>query len=305
MSISINGSTGISGVDGDATTPALQGGDTNTGISFGTDEVRINTGGTQRAVVDANGRVGVGTASPAQALHTAGSATTYVAAETTGTGTSAGFRLKGSASADYTIYTTQGVNQFAVYDNAAGAERMRISSTGQARVVAESSGLKSDTKAAPGTATYLFQGTHSATDAASGPLSIRIYTNGDVVNTNNSYGPIASDERLKQDIVDAGSQWDDIKAIRLTKFHYKNDPTGELQLGPIAQELEKVSPGLITRRPASEDEIADPSNSLVDGDEVLSFKASVLYMKAVGALQEAITRIETLEAEVQALKGGN
>jgi hypothetical protein len=61
MAITINGSTGISGVDGDATTPALQGSDTNTGISFGTDEVRINTGGTQRAVVDANGRLGLGT----------------------------------------------------------------------------------------------------------------------------------------------------------------------------------------------------------------------------------------------------
>jgi len=63
MAITINGTSGISGVDGSAATPALQGTDTNTGISFGTDEVNINTGGTTRATVDSNGRLLVGTSS--------------------------------------------------------------------------------------------------------------------------------------------------------------------------------------------------------------------------------------------------
>ena len=61
MALSLNGTSGISGVDGSAGTPALQGSDTNTGISFGTDEVNINTGGTTRATVDSSGRVLVGT----------------------------------------------------------------------------------------------------------------------------------------------------------------------------------------------------------------------------------------------------
>jgi len=68
MAININGSTGISGVDGSAGTPALQGTDTNTGISFGTDEVNINTGGTSRVTVDSSGRMGVGTSSPSTSL---------------------------------------------------------------------------------------------------------------------------------------------------------------------------------------------------------------------------------------------
>ena len=62
MPITISGSSGISGVDGSAATPALQGSDSNTGISFGTDEVNINTGGTTRATVDSSGRLLVGTA---------------------------------------------------------------------------------------------------------------------------------------------------------------------------------------------------------------------------------------------------
>jgi hypothetical protein len=63
MSITINGSTGISGVDGDATTPAIRGADSDTGISFGTNEVKINTNGSGRVTVDANGNVGIGTSS--------------------------------------------------------------------------------------------------------------------------------------------------------------------------------------------------------------------------------------------------
>jgi hypothetical protein len=65
MSIQINGTSGISGVDGTAGTPALQGTDSNTGISFGADTVNINTGGTTRATVDSSGRVLVGTSTAA------------------------------------------------------------------------------------------------------------------------------------------------------------------------------------------------------------------------------------------------
>ena len=46
-------------------------------------------------------------------------------------------------------------------------------------------------------------------------------------------------------------------------------------------------------------------SSLVKEDEdgIKSVGYSVLYIKAMKALQEAMTRIETLEAEVKALKG--
>ena len=69
MAITINGTSGISGVDGSAGTPALQGSDPNTGISFGTDEVNINTGGSTRATVDSSGRVLVGTSSARENLY--------------------------------------------------------------------------------------------------------------------------------------------------------------------------------------------------------------------------------------------
>jgi hypothetical protein len=80
--------------------------------------------------IDSSENVGIGTSSPSQAVHLSNASTAYYLAETTGTGTSAGLRVKGGASADYTLFTTQGTNQFAIYDNAAGAERMRIGSSG-------------------------------------------------------------------------------------------------------------------------------------------------------------------------------
>tara|TARA_R100001591_G_scaffold36536_1_gene47914 strand:+ start:167 stop:682 length:516 start_codon:yes stop_codon:yes gene_type:complete len=57
MALNINGTTGISGVDGSASAPALQGSDSNTGVSFGTDTVNINTGGSTRATVDSSGNL--------------------------------------------------------------------------------------------------------------------------------------------------------------------------------------------------------------------------------------------------------
>jgi hypothetical protein len=130
--------------------------------------------------------------------------------------------------------------------------------------------------------------------------NIAIYTNGDVKNTNNSYGAI-SDIKLKQDIVDAASQWDDIKSIRVRKYRFKSDPNGPLQLGVIAQEVEQISSGLIEEH---QDELRD-EKGIVTGlseETTKSVKYSILYMKAVKALQEAMDRIETLEAKVTALE---
>lgn len=76
MPVIINGTTGISGVDGSAGTPAFQGSDTNTGIRFGTDIVSLVTGGSDRLYIDSSGRLGVGTSSPVSGaqLTVAGSA---------------------------------------------------------------------------------------------------------------------------------------------------------------------------------------------------------------------------------------
>jgi len=119
---------------------------------------------------------------------------------------------------------------------------------------------------------------------------------GNVTNTNNSYGAI-SDVKLKQDIVDAGSQWEDIKNLQVRKYRWKAEPNGPLQLGLVAQEVEAVSAGLVETH---NDRGRDGTEL---GTTTKSVKYSILYMKAVKALQEAMERIEELEARVTTLEG--
>ena len=122
-----------------------------------------------------------------------------------------------------------------------------------------------------------------------------VRTDGDLENINNSYGS-TSDVKLKENIVDAKSQWDDIKALRVRNFNYKADESKTKLLGLVAQEAETVCPSLIK----TQSDLGPNNEDL--GTETKYLKYSILYMKSIKALQEAQTRIETLEAEVAALK---
>ena len=159
----------------------------------------------------------------------------------------------------------------------------------------------------------------------SSALRLQIQAQGNVQNHDNSYGQI-SDERIKSNIKDANSQWDDIKSLKVRNFERKDDieKYGEgkkVQIGLIAQECELVSPKLVNeQRPSAGDiRVASEFGTLYeDGDtipegkeigdikevkeQVKAISYSVLYMKAIKALQEAMAKIETLETKVKALE---
>jgi len=121
----------------------------------------------------------------------------------------------------------------------------------------------------------------------SGSNRFIISGSGNVTNANNSYGQI-SDISLKENIVNANSQWDDIKNLKIRNFNFKSS-TGydtHTQIGLVAQEVETVSPKLVD----------------TDEDGIKRISSSVLYMKAVKCLQEAIAKIEVLETKVAALE---
>jgi len=191
------------------------------------------------------------------------------------------------------------------YTTADGAssptERMRIDNTGKTILLGTSTNgvLVAETTQGAASNKNIIVGGHSASSIDGGTGCFVVLSNGNVVNTNNSYGSL-SDVKLKENIVDASSQWDDIKAVQVRNYNFK-ESTGQqthTQLGVVAQEVELVSPGLVSESP----DLDADGNDL--GTVTKSVNYSVLYMKAVKALQEAISKIETLETKVAALEAG-
>jgi hypothetical protein len=116
-----------------------------------------------------------------------------------------------------------------------------------------------------------------------------IEASGDVESrTNNFTG--TSDETLKENIVDANNQWNDIKALQVKNYNFIGEPERTC-LGVIAQEVEAAGMNGLVKTSSETGK--------------MSVKYSVLYMKAVKALQEAMIRIETLEAKVAALEAAD
>jgi hypothetical protein len=173
--------------------------------------------------------------------------------------------------------------------SASPVERQRIDSDGSVFTVAVTNAHTVSTVAAAGTSGFFYQGRYSGTAGTSnsGTRSYVVWSNGNVQNTNNSYTAI-SDIKLKENIVDAGSQWADLKALRVRNYNLKEGQTHR-QIGLVAQEVEPISPGLVYESPDRDAE----GNDL--GTVTKSVNYSVLYMKAVKALQEAMERIEVLE----------
>ena len=141
----------------------------------------------------------------------------------------------------------------------------------------------------------------SVYDHSNSAYRVRISGAGAIFATNTTVQSI-SDQRLKENIVDANSQWNDIKALKFRNFKWKADSgygDGKTYLGLIAQEVEPISPNLIEIDAQSKEDI---ENGVPD-PEYKTVKYSIVWMKAVKALQEAQARIETLEAKVAALEG--
>jgi hypothetical protein len=114
---------------------------------------------------------------------------------------------------------------------------------------------------------------------------MRVLADGDVENTNNSYGGI-SDERLKQDIIDAGPQLEELRDLEVKKYRFKDEPEAPLQIGLIAQDVLDVKPGLVQE----------------GSDGYMSIRYSVLVPILVKAIQELADKVDALEQRVEDLE---
>lgn len=294
-------------VDGTNSKPGIAfASDTNTGLKRNSaDNFSVVTNGTQRLTFDNSGKVGLNTASPAQTFHVNGTS-----------------RLQSSGNAVEIHNGTQIIGYIGntsnnLRINCAGQNDLLLLTNGTTRLTLNENNAtfeKTIKNGDPASGNTKFKFSHNglhhiSRDVGGGSNAFKVTGNagvfqirgdGDAQNTNNRYSGV-SDSRLKENIVDASSQWDDIKGIRVRNYNFKAETGFETytQIGVIAQELESVSPGLV-KNTNDED---DDGNNLGTTTKTVAY--SVLYMKAVKALQEAMDRIETLETKVAALEAGN
>ena len=295
MASSINAST--SGAGGVITSAD------NSGI------LNIQTAGTTAVTVDASQNVGIGTASPSRKLTVLTS--TDTPAQFASSGANAYVQLTGSAD----VYLGSVAGAFTTTTGA--AERMRIDSSGVVWVNSTSvvsggvtgkfnslavngnycgiaasvpngsdqSGFVSQSVATGATSWYHLVG-KTGNGSTINANSIIIFGNGNIQNTNNSYGAF-SDIKLKENIVNATPKLNDLLNVKVRNYNLKSDEAKTKQIGVVAQELEEVFPSLVDE----------------DVDGIKSVKYSVFVPMLIKAIQEQQAIITQLQADVAALKG--
>ena len=139
-----------------------------------------------------------------------------------------------------------------------------------------------------GTGCILYKGRTAGVDR------FYVYGNGNVVNTNNSYGAL-SDVKLKENITDTTPKLAQLNQVRVVNYNLIGDETK--QLGVVAQELEQIFPAMVEQTPDRDAE----GNDL--GTTTKSVKYSVFVPMLIKAIQEQQAIIQQLQADVAALKG--
>jgi hypothetical protein len=104
----------------------------------------------------------------------------------------------------------------------------------------------------------------------------------------------SSDYRLKENVVSLTGAIDRLQRIPVHRFNFIADPDTVVD-GFIAHEAQEVVPECVT---GEKDAVDDEGNPVYQGID-----QSKLVPLLTAALQEAIGRIETLEAKVAALEG--
>ena len=324
--------TKISGTN-TAASPAITGDDTDTGLSFGTDTVNISTGGSTRATVDADGDLGIGTTSPSHKLHvvSSGTDTAFFKGRIV--------RVDGAASSDSprVNFSLDGTDKTSIMcnrtDNTLNIETLtsspmifRTNSTERARIdsggrmlVNSSSSFIADSKFEAHNGGGNVGGFYHDGSGNNYPLIIRnnrcdagttgtlihfVKIGGSEIGSIRANGSstsylTSSDYRLKENVTPISDGITRLKTLKPSRFNFKADKDTTVD-GFLAHEVTAV-PEATT---GTKDEVAtEDSTNFKKGDPIYqTIDQSKLVPLLTAALQEAITKIETLETKVAALE---
>ena len=279
---------------GSAGAPAIYPtGDSNTGIFFpAADTIAFSEGGAEIMRINSSGNIGVGTSSPTQKFHVAGG-NILVNSNTETTIITTGGNFTTGALADSAILYQTGDLLFGV----GSTERMRLTSGGTMLV-----GTTVTPTGATGGAGFVRESAsrstlYCATTAGTSAGLINF------VNPNGTVGFIAtngtatsyvtsSDYRLKEDWQPMSGASERLMDLKPVNFAWKVD--GSRVDGFLAHEAQAVVPEAVTGEKDAVDADGNPQYQGID--------QSKLVPLLTAALQEAMTRIEALEARITALE---
>jgi hypothetical protein len=280
----------------------------------------------ERMRIDSSGNVGIGTSSPSSFLADGNKLVVGTGSGGNGLSIYSGSSSLGRiAFADGTAGSEPyaGLIDYSHSDNSmrfstnGGSERMRIDSSGNLLVGTTSTGGK--IYSLTSTNQYALYGEATSASLATGVLALVaarnttnntfkaiVYYNsgaaadkfvvadsGNVTNTNGSYGTI-SDQKLKENIVDATPKLDKVNQLKVRNYNFIGDNLK--QIGFVAQELENVFPGMVETSPDTDKD----GNDL--GTTTKTIKTTVLIPILVKAIQEQQQIINDLKARIETLE---
>jgi len=277
---------------------------TSAGLVVGNSDnapVMFTTNATERMRIDSSGNVGIGTSSPSQPLDVVASSSTAVGA---------GLRGRSADNLNITaFFSNDGATRYSqirsasdrlnvstitaiplVFDTS-NAERMRIAAGGQV-LINSTSTIASDTAplqvtGGSVTAVALKGGTNNYFMAFYNTSNSLI---GSITGSTGSitYYNTTSDYRLKENVNYTWDATSQLKQLKPAKFNFIADPDNTVD-GFIAHEVQEVVPHAVTGEK--------------DGKEMQVIDHSKLVPLLTASLQEALKRIDSLEEQVNALKG--
>ena len=275
MALTFNGTTGISGVDGSASAPVFTGTDSNTGISFGTDIVNINTGGSTRYQIDSSGDIQCGSANP---VFTGSTLSSLKIAAPNGTSRYFFGEIGGN-----TFFNNDGQVLVGKTESDHQVVGIRMSNDGFMAISKDNDAFEIRTGFSTTTAkgSILFKRSGNSLVG-----SVTTTTSGTNFNT-------TSDYRLKENVIALSNAITRLKTMKPYRFNFKTDPTTTVD-GFYAHEMATIVPESVY----GEKDAVDSDNAIVPQ----SLDYSKLVPLLTGALQEAVGKIETLETKVAALE---
>ena len=275
--------------------------------SINTDEqtLSFSTSGTERVVIDSSGNLGIGTNLPSAKLHTKSSGQLLRLESTAATGSAYLSYYDSSALKGHVGYTGGSDDDFNIFNAENANIKLFTNSTERMRIDSSGNLLVGTTITAPTTGGIVLYKDSTRGIVRSGTNITAVDAVAAWYNPNGKVGQITtsgsstsysttSDYRLKENVTDITDGIERVKQLNPSRFNFIADADTTVD-GFLAHEAATVVPEAVTGEKDAIDADGNPEYQGIDQAKLVPLLTA--------ALQEAITKIEDLEARVATLEG--